>query len=368
MERPQRKSKRRSKLISSTDAGNISKLRDGRFRIDYRDSRGNRARPAFATQEEAVATLDRIGAKKSSGEFFSDSSNTTFDKACDLLLERNEREGLAMTSRERVASVINAHLRPVFGRCKLSEFAAQRMQFVQEWFDYRARNHGAAVMTLGHIRSAIKLALDEAIRAGLMGSPNPVTEFGLRVPQIVKKSEREVLTLEEISTLIGGSLRRADREHELTYSARFMLVLIGLLAGLRNGECSGLQWDCIDLEGRTLYIRRAWRKGEGIIAETKTGKSGYRSVPMSPILCTALRSYGDRLQSLGRKLEGPVLVTKRAPIIVPLAISQAHWAAVAAKAGFVDDDGALDHTFYALRHTCANLWRTIGIQPDRLMI
>lgn len=74
MERPQRKSKRRSKLISSTDAGNISKLRDGRFRIDYRDSRGNRARPAFATQEEAVATLDRIGAKKSSGEFFADSS------------------------------------------------------------------------------------------------------------------------------------------------------------------------------------------------------------------------------------------------------------------------------------------------------
>ena len=138
-------------------------------------------------------------------------------------------------------------------------------------------------MTLGHIRSAIKLALDEAIRAGLMGSPNPVTEFGLRVPQIVKKSEREVLTLEEISTLIGGSLRRADREHELTYSARFMLVLIGLLAGLRNGECSGLQWDCIDLEGRTLHVRRAWRKGEGIIAETKTGKSGYRAVPMSPI-------------------------------------------------------------------------------------
>ena len=110
-----------------------------------------------------------------------------------------------MTSRERVASVINAHLRPVSGRCKLSEFAAQRMQFVQEWFDYRARNHGAAVMTLGHIRSAIKLALDEASALGY-GVAKP-SKFGLRVPQIVKKSEREVLTLEEISTLIRGSLR-----------------------------------------------------------------------------------------------------------------------------------------------------------------
>src|SRR5262249_18058902 len=77
-------------------------------------------------------------------------------------------------------------------------------------------------------------------------------------------------------------------EHELTYCARFMLVLVGLLAGLRNGECSGLQWDCIDLEGRMIYIRRAWRKGEGIIPETKTGKSGYRDIPMSPILSTPI--------------------------------------------------------------------------------
>ena len=38
-------------------------------------------------------------------------------------------------------------------------------------------------MTLRHLRSAFKLAFDEAIRAGLMGAPNAVTEFGLRVPR-----------------------------------------------------------------------------------------------------------------------------------------------------------------------------------------
>jgi integrase len=241
------------------------------------------------------------------------------------------------------------------------------MRFVQEWMDEQAKRHHKAAMTLGHVRSAFKLAFDEAIRAGLIGAPNPVSEFGLRVPHIVTKTEREVLTLEEISGLVSAASRKADNEHELTYCVRFMLVLIGLLAGLRNGECSGLAWDCIDFDGRMIFVRRAWRKGEGIIGETKTGKSGFRSVPMNPILFAALRSYGDRLVSMGRKLEGPVLVTRRAPIIRPLAISQTHWAAVAAKAGFVDDNGGLDHTFYALRHTCANLWRTIGIQPDRLM-
>jgi integrase len=359
---------RRAKVIRKTEAGNIIKLPDGRFRIDCIDSRGKRHRPAFATEDEAIAVLSGIAVKKSAGEFFADGANTTFAKALDLLIERNEREGLATASRERVKSVINAHLRPVFGKRRLSEFAADRMRFVQKWLDDQAKHHHKAAMTLGHIRSAFKLAFDEAIGAGLMGAPNPVTEFGLRVPQVVKKTEREVLTLEEISALVGGSLRRVDKEHELSFCARFMLVLIGLLAGLRNGECSGLQWDCIDFEGRVIYIRRAWRKGEGIIAETKTGKSGYRTVPMSPILYAALHSYADRLRSFGYTTEGPipVLRTKQAPIIVPLAISQAHWAAIAAKAGFVDDDGGLDHTFYALRHTCANLWRTVGIEPDRL--
>jgi integrase len=360
---------RRAKAIRKTEAGNIIKLPDGRFRIDCIDSRGKRHRPAFATEDEAIAVLSGIAAKKFAGEFFADGANTTFAKALDLLIERNQREGLATASRERVKSVINAHLRPVFGARKLSEFAAQRMRFVQEWMDQQAKHHHKAAMTLAHFRSALKLAFHEAIRAGLMGAPNPVTEFGLRVPHIVKKTEREVLTLEEISALRGASLRRADKEHELTYCVRFMLVLVGLLAGLRNGECSGLQWDCIDFGGRRIHVRRAWRKGEGIIAETKTGKSGYRTVPMSPILYAALHSHADRLRSFGYTTEGPVPVlrTKQAPIIVPLAISQAHWAAIAAKAGFVDDDGGLDHTFYALRHTCANLWRTIGIQPDRLM-
>jgi len=359
---------RRAKTIRKTEAGNIIKLPDGRYRIDCVDSKGKRHRPAFPTKDEAIAALGRIAVRKSAGEFFADGAKATFSQACDLLIKRNQREGLAQTSRERVESVIRAHLRPVFGAHKLSEFAAQRMKFVQEWMDELAQHHHLAPMTLKHIHSAMKLAFDEAIRAGLMGAPNPVTEFGLRIPQHVKRIEREALTLEEISALVGASLRRVKAEHELTYCARFMLVLVGLLAGLRNGECSGLQWDCIDLEGRMIYIRRAWRKGEGIIPETKTGKSGYRDIPMSPILVAAFDAYRERLQSFGYQVEGkvPVFVTEKAPIIRPLAISQGHWATIAAKAGFVDKDGGLDHTFYTLRHTCLTLWRTVGILPDRL--
>src|SRR6516225_452982 len=98
---------RRPKTIRKTEAGKIIKLPDGRFRIDCIDSRGKRHRPAFATEDEAIAALGGIAAKKFAGEFFADGANTTFAKALDLLIERNQREGLAQTSRERVESVIN---------------------------------------------------------------------------------------------------------------------------------------------------------------------------------------------------------------------------------------------------------------------
>ena len=97
---------RRPKVISSTEAGKIIKLPNGRFRIDCQDSTGKRHRPSFATKDEAKAVLTTIAAQKTNGEFLANASNITFDKALDLLLERNEREGLARTSRDRMRSVI----------------------------------------------------------------------------------------------------------------------------------------------------------------------------------------------------------------------------------------------------------------------
>ena len=245
--------------------------------------------------------------------------------------------------------------------------AAQRMKPVQKWMNELADAHRLKHQTLGHIRSAIKLAFDEAISEGLMGTSNPATEFKLRVPRNMNdEEEREPLTLKEMSALVGGSLRRVDKEHELNFCTRLMLVLIGLLAGLRPGEICGLMWDCVDLEGRVIYVHRAWRKGKGIVRGTKTGKRGLRSVPMSPILVAAFAAYRERLRSLGYPTEGevPVLRTKQTRNIVPLAISRAHWPAVAAKAGFVDKDGGLDRTAYVLRTTCLTLWRAVGMASD----
>jgi hypothetical protein len=53
----------RRKLIDPSPAGNIIRLPDGRFQLDYVDSNGTRRRPTFATQAEAESTRDHIAAQ-----------------------------------------------------------------------------------------------------------------------------------------------------------------------------------------------------------------------------------------------------------------------------------------------------------------
>ena len=301
------------------DAGTVRELRNGRFEIDCIDSNGERHRSGkYKTQEEATAALQRIGVTKATGgEFLRNAANTAFDKALDLVEPRNESEGLERASVDRSNHVVRKYLRPKWGSCKLDWFVKTRMQPVQEWF----KELHLGPQSQAHVRSGMKIAFDEAIRIGMMAPPNPVIQFGLRVRR-GEKNERKVLTLEDISALMRGTLRRAHGESELVYSSRCLEALLGLFTAERNGEICGLCWDCIDFESRKIWIRRTVRKGRKggpnwvRVPSTKTGRSGFRSVPMNPIVFVALQVHRDRLRSLGYEVEGeaPVLVTKRAEL------------------------------------------------------
>ena len=115
---------------------------------------------------------------------------------------------------------------------------------------------------------------------------------------------------------------------------------------------------------RKIWVRRIDRDGE-IVDTTKTGESGFRDIPMSPILVAALDAWRARLRGMGYRVEGeePVLVTARGPVW-KYSIAQNHWATIAVKSGFTDADGGHRYTFYCLRHTAATLWRAIGIDTD----
>jgi integrase len=55
--------------------------------------------------------------------------------------------------------------------------------------------------------------------------------------------------------------------------------VVAVHCGLRQGELLGLKWEDVDLEARTLRVRRTLSKGE--FAAPKTAK-GRRSVSLTP--------------------------------------------------------------------------------------
>lgn len=79
-------------------------------------------------------------------------------------------------------------------------------------------------------------------------------------------------------------------------SKHYAVFLIAIETGLRPGEYLGLQWKDLDLDNRTLAVRRSvkFREGGGFyFTEPKTSKSR-RSIPLSANAVAVLREHRHR--------------------------------------------------------------------------
>src|SRR6185369_5414152 len=94
------------------------------------------------------------------------------------------------------------------------------------------------------------------------------------------KPEIDFLTFEEAPTLLAA----ADPGMWAT------MILVGLRAGLRQGEILALEWPDVDLARGVLHVRRAIHEGH---VDTPKGGRG-RDVPMGDELREALRVLPSR--------------------------------------------------------------------------
>ena len=84
----------------------------------------------------------------------------------------------------------------------------------------------------------------------------------------VKKREIRILTELEQRALI----KAARSQHK-------MLFHLALYSGLRKGELLGLQWESVDLDAGTIYVREQY--SHGAVTTPKT-EAGLRYVPIDP--------------------------------------------------------------------------------------
>jgi integrase/predicted transcriptional regulator len=359
----------------------IKRLPTGRFQIRIKDAAGKLYRPAFATLDEAKAGIQQFLERQARGErFLSTAAHTTFGEACELRIQHQIHKGCAVSTIEQARDILRREFAD-FAPQSLSWFVDDRMQAVKQWLTEK-KDKGYSAALLSVVRKEMKRAFDAAIEEGKMAPPNPMTAYGVSLP-FVETVRRQPLSIDDITALVDAAHKRRSREPELVFEARFVMTILGLSIPLRDQDLCGLCWDCVDLDGRRVYLHRkvariatvrgTLPRGQAskrfaLVEGTKTGEAGKGECHMSPVLHAVLTRWRDLLRERGFPISGrvPVIRTSESAILNTCTVSASHVDALMQKAGLVSETGAKKYTRYNLRHTVPSMWRAVGMDLDEI--
>lgn len=178
--------------------------------------------------------------------------------------------------------VVETYISPAIGKVRLSKLDASHLQAFYATLD------GPRVPSKVH--RLLHRALKEAVQWDWLAS-NPADRVAAPTYQAPRK---EVWNEAQLQAFLKGT-----QAHK--YGPFWMLALA---TGLRLSELMGLQWQDVDLEGRTLTVERTRVKQRGVeaVLPPKT-RAGERTLALPPQGVTALRQW-KALQAQWRSQAG----------------------------------------------------------------
>jgi integrase len=117
--------------------------------------------------------------------------------------------------------------------------------------------------------------------------------------ELVSRNHAEHVVLPRCARYAAHTLTVAQLQQLLTATREsrwYPLWLLLASTGMRHGECTGLQWDSVDLESATLTVTKTlhWERGRGLVlAEPKTSSSR-RTMHLTDDAVSALRDHRER--------------------------------------------------------------------------
>ncbi|MBI5947238.1 MAG: site-specific integrase [Chloroflexi bacterium] len=350
---------RHSRRVSGE--GSIYSRADGKWvgTVELGWKEGKRARKVVygSTKREVLSKL------KTARQQLEQGIQPTHDRLTVATFLNDWLKAVEMTVRpstfERYRQVVNVHLVPGLGKHRLSQLSPQQ---VETFLAGRLKTPKPRQLivpgsppkiltprTVKEIRTILVVALNKALRQGIVGRNVAALVAGPRVPH----HEIKPLTAEQSFTFLG-----AVRGHRME-----ALYTVALTTGLRQGELLALTWDDLDLEGGLLHVRRALQqvKREYRLVETKTAHSR-RSLALTTMAIQALRDH--RLRQIEERLaagsawDGQWNLVFTSTKGLPL-----HGSTVTVEfQRLLEQNGLPRQRFHDLRHGCASLLLAQGVE------
>jgi len=301
-----------------------------KWRIRWLDETGRRQSAVFDSYREAERELRNRQSQVDAivaGHSPAAPPAKTFDDLCDYWLAvRAPQKRKARDDQ----SIIRCHLRPTFGRLKLSEVTFARVEGLKTSRAHLARNTRRNILTL--LGAMLRVAIDLGWLA--------------RLPKIVKPRTPDFG--EDYSYLrTDAEVRRFLIAARDAGEAVHVLYAAALYTGMRQGELAGLRWEDVDFDKRLITVQRSFTK------PTKARRVRY--VPILNPLLPPLRRW--RLATPGRL----VFPNNRGRMHQPAAwVFQERLHKVLDGAGFDRPEPGSRRVhyirFHDLRHTFASHW------------
>lgn len=236
------------------------------------------------------------------------------------------------------------------------------------------RKAGRSTTTAAYVHGVLIRALDAAAADGLT-----VSRLAREVaPPGKAVHDRDAIPVYHALALLDAASRHAD-------GSRWVAAF---LQGMRQGECLGLTWDAVDLDGGTLdvswqmqalpYLDRAagtFRIPDGYEARRLHGathlvrpksRSGWRVIPLVPWMTAALATWRETAPESPYGLVWPELEGRAAGRARSSKADRDAWYALQVEAGVAPEDerAQRDPAHYLLheaRHTTATLLLEAGV-------
>jgi integrase len=274
----------------------------------------------------------------------------TFHDAADRWMREHVRLKLKPSAQHYYEGILSRRLEPEWGEWELAAIKRSDIKgAVARWAE-RGKGVRSIPNVLRTLRAIFAWAIEEDL---VLANPvlAPSTIFKVDAPY-----KSDFLRPEEVAIYLDAVRERAPRYHPF-----FRLLIFG---GVRLGEAIGLDWSCVDFNGRFIDIRVAsWR---GIVSTPKTAGSS-RRVNLSHAMVEALKAHRRMLSEealrAGRPLPERVFIewtkVKDLPAEVPTPLDE--WEVRKVHTRALKAAGLRHLPVHSLRSTYASLLASAGV-------
>ncbi len=283
-------------------AGNITKIKEGYYRLRYKDFSKYVTAKSPRESEQLMA---KFITEVDSGDF-KKPSKITFKEFTKKWLSDYAEIELSPKTVFRYKEMLESRIYPAFGDKKLDRIKPLDLvdfyNSLRKPHKFLGLNDGAreekeaeqlSEQTIKHHHRLISAIFEKAIKWDVLRGTNPVKRVD--APKTDKKKAK-CFDEEQVRALLDA-LENTDPE-ELKYK---VATMIALMIGARLGEVMGLEWRDIDSKAKTIEIRQAsqYLPGQGTFTKATKNETSARKISVNATLIKLIEEYQEDQREKG---------------------------------------------------------------------